>query len=164
MPLDRWPWMPILGFLLLITAIYLSVLMPGCWWAPVVVFVALAVAMHKWRAMPFVAMAVLFIGFAVANEFGHWSWLGMGAFFWYAVLYTIAVVAMGGRFVKLYWGKDRYMVTRTFFNMGAQLLVGFLLPYLWPFAWGGGAPDAQGKGVFFMYVWPIFRFDQKWNS
>ena len=155
MPLDRWPWIPILGFFVLISAIYLSVLMPATWFIPLIVFVALAALMHKWKAMPFVAMAVLFMAFALANEFWHWSWLGMGAFFWYAVFYTFAVLTMGLRFLRNYWGKDRYMVTRTFFNMGVQLLIGFALPYLLPFQWGGGAPDVQGKGVFMMYVWPL---------
>ncbi len=155
MPLDRWPQLPVIGSLVLISAIYLSVLLPAYWWVPVVVFVAIALALRRWHALPFVAMALLIVAYVFGQEFGHWSWLGMSAYFWYGLFYTIAVVAMGVRFVVHYWGKDRYMVGRAFFNMGAQLFVGFLIPYLLPFEWGGGAPDSQGKGVFFMYFWPL---------
>ncbi|MFQ6096978.1 MAG: 4Fe-4S binding protein [Armatimonadota bacterium] len=152
-----WPKFSIIGFLLLVTAIYLSVLMPAYWWMPVAVFVILAIALIRWRAMPFVAVAALIVGFYCAKEFGEWSLFGFRATFWYSCLYTLAVLVFGVRFLRIYWGKDRYMVVRTFFNMGAQLFIGFLIPYLLPFEWGGSAPDAQGKGVFLMYVWPLER-------
>jgi len=155
MPLHRWPYIPIIGFFLLVSAIYLSLLFPTIWWVPIAVFLVLAIGLRKWNAMPFVAMALLFVAYACGNEFGHWEWLGMGAFFWYGVFYTVGVTAMGARFLLLYWGKDAYMVKRTFFNIGAQLFAGFLIPYLLPFTLGGGGPDSQGKGVFFMYLWPL---------
>ena len=155
MPLHRWPYIPIIGFFLLVSAIYLSLLFPAVWFVPIAVFLILAIGFRKWKAMPFVAMALLFVAYALSNEFGHWEWLGMGAFFWYGVFYTLGITAMGARFLRLYWSKDAYMVKRTFFNIGAQLSAGFLIPYLLPFTMGGGAPDSQGKGVFFMYLWPL---------
>ncbi len=156
-PTDAWPRFSVIAFLVLVTAIYLAVLMPGYWWAPVGVFVALVFALRRWQALPFVAMAALVIAFYIAKQFGEWQVLGYRADFWYATLYTLAVLTFGVRFLRIYWGKDRYMVGRTFFNVGSQLFIGFLVPYLLPFEWGGGARDEQGKGVFLMYLWPLER-------
>jgi Pyruvate/2-oxoacid:ferredoxin oxidoreductase delta subunit len=125
------------------------------WWAPIIGLAVLMLALRQWSAMPFVAMALLVAGFYVSKQFGPWEFLGMSVTFWYAVLYTIAVVAMGVRFLRLYWGRDRYMVIRTFFNMFAQLVVGFALAFWLPWEWGGGAEDSPGNGVFFMYYWPL---------
>jgi ferredoxin-type protein NapH len=155
--LDAWPRFEILGALVLVTAIYLAVVMPVYWPVPVAAFVVLAVLLRRWRAMPFLAMALLIAAFYCVREFHGWHLMGMQATFWYSMLYTLAVVVFGVRFLRRYWGRDRYMVVRTFFNMGAQLFIGFLIPYLLPFDWGGGAADSQGKGVFLMYVWPLER-------
>jgi polyferredoxin len=155
MPLGRWPRIPILAVLLLVTAVYLYLVWPAYFWVPVVALVALLLATRRWAAAPFIALALLILGFYFAMRFGQWKLFGYPAGFWYSVLYTLAVLTMGVRSIVLYWGKDRYMVGRTVFNMCAQLFVGFLLAFLWPWEWGGGSRGTSGSGVFFMYVWPL---------
>jgi Pyruvate/2-oxoacid:ferredoxin oxidoreductase delta subunit len=132
---------------------------PEFFWMPVVGLLALLLVLRKWEAAPLVAVALLLLGFYMAMHYGEWSITigntAYGAGFWYAILYTIAVAVMGARFIRIYRGKDRYMIVRTVFNMFAQLGIGFALAFWLPYEWGGGAPDAPGSGVFFMYVWPL---------
>lgn len=159
MPINRWPKIPILAAMLLVTTVYLYLLWPAYFWAPVVVLMALLLVTRKWDAAPLVAFALLLVGFYLAMHYGEWALVvggkSYGAGFWYSVLYTVAVLGMGLRFINLYRGKDRYMVWRTGFNIFAQLVIGFLLAFSLPFDWGGGRPDSPGMGVFFMYFWPL---------
>ncbi len=141
--------------MLLITAVYLLLLWPTWFWVPLAGLVLVLVLGRKWEATPLIVLAVLITGLYFSMRYGHWTLLGYGSGFWYAVMYTVAVVGMGIRFIVMYRGKDRYMVIRTFFNMYAQLVVGFALAFLLPFELGGGRPDTAGSGVFFMYVWPL---------
>lgn len=159
MPLTQWPKHPIIGLLLIITAIYLAQMWPAYFWVPVVVLVVLLILTRKWTAAPLVALALLILGFYFSMRFGEWKirvgGYSYGASFWYAVLYTVAILTMGVRFIVLYWGRDKYMIYRTCFNMAAQLFIGFMAAYLLPYEWMGGSRDSSGSGVFFMYVWPL---------
>ncbi len=155
MPLKTWPKIPIIAVLLGITSIYLYLMWPAYFWMPIVGLLGLLLITRKWPAAPLIAMALLILGFYFAIHFGEWRLFGYGAGFWYAVLYTVAVLTMGVRFIVLYWGKDKHMVWRTVFNMFAQLVIGFGLAFTLPYEWGGGAPDTAGSGTFFMYVWPL---------
>ncbi|MFQ5808852.1 MAG: 4Fe-4S binding protein, partial [Armatimonadota bacterium] len=157
MPLRQWPKHPIIGFMLIVTAVYLHQI-PGLrpyFWVPVAALVVLLILTRKWTAAPFVALALLILGLYFSIHYGEWELFEYRASFWYAVLYTVAILTMGVRFIVLYWGKDRYMIYRTCFNMGSQLFIGFMAAYLLPYEWMGGGKDTSGSGVFFMYVWPL---------
>jgi polyferredoxin len=157
MPLSKWPKVPIVAFMLVVTATYLYLVFGSWYWTlPAVALAGVLLIFRKWEGAWLAALALLLVGLYFANRYGGWELFGMSAGYWYAVLYTLAIVTMGVRFIRLYAGKDRYMVIRTWFNMFAQLCIGFLAAYyLVPFEFGGGAPDAAGSGVFLMYVWPL---------
>jgi len=159
MPLAQWPKLPVLTVMLLITAVYLHLMWPAYFWIPVVALVSLLVLARKWQAAALIALALLILGLYFSVRYGAWGVTIDGvtyrAGFWYALLYTLAVVGMGVRFLILYRGRDKYMFIRAIFNMCSQLLVGFAAAFLLPYEWGGSAPDASGSGVFFMYLWPL---------
>jgi Pyruvate/2-oxoacid:ferredoxin oxidoreductase delta subunit len=158
-PISKWPKLPLLAAMLAVTAVYLYLIWPRYFWIPVVLLTVVLVAARKWEAVPLAALALLFVGFYVAVRFGAWyitiGNIRWGAGFWYSVLYTLAVLAMGVRFLVVYRGRDRYMKVRTVFNMAAQLFVGFALVFALPYEWRGSTPDAPGFGVFLMYAWPL---------
>jgi len=155
MPIRTWPKLPIITVMLIVTAVYLYQLWPTWFWLPLVVLAGVLLVARRWEGAPLAVLALLIVGMYFANRFGGWQLFGLGHGFWYALLYTVAVVAMGVRFIRLYAGRDRYMIARTAVNICAQVFVGFALAFMLPFEWGGGAPDAAGSGVFFMYYWPL---------
>ncbi len=155
MPLRNWPRLPILAILLAVTAVWLYLLWPRFFWIPVVGMVALLLVARRWEAAPLAAFALLVLAFYCGMRFGSWRLFGLESGFWYEVLYTLAVLTMGVRFIRLYRHRDRYMVLRTVFNMCSQLIVGFLLAFCLPFEWRQSPPGSPGNGLFLMYLFPL---------
>lgn len=153
--LPSWPKLPMLAVMLIVTAAWLWVVWPQWFWAPVVALVVLLVIARKWQAVPLIALALLTVGLYASLRYGQWRLLGQPGAFWYSVLYTFAVLVMGVRVVARYWGRDRYLVLRTSFNVYAQLVLGFGAAFLVPEAFGGGSPETAGSGPLVMYLWPL---------